>query len=127
MIVVLIHWKIKPEQETVEDFFEFWRTEATVDDRSGLICELLNETPSPEGHSWITWQPPECEGKYRSFINIGYWNSSEEFHEQIGKYFETSMGQQPFEAFPRVRTVLNPKCWRIGDASLPPGDSGGVM
>ena len=115
MFIVLIHWKIKPEQERVDEFLEFWRKTATVDNRRGLIGEFLTEACSTAEYGWITWQLTGCEGKYRSFVNIGYWNSAEEFHEQIGKYFETSTGPKEFEAEPRIRTVMNPNAggWAI--------------
>ena len=37
MIVVLIHWKIRPEQEMVDEFLKFWRETAIIDDRRGLL------------------------------------------------------------------------------------------
>ena len=92
MIIVLIHWKIKPKKKMVEKFLKFWRKSAVVEDRRGLIGEFLSEALSTAEYSWITWQLTGCEGKYRSFINVGYWNSAAEFHAQIGKYFETSAG-----------------------------------
>ena len=127
MIIVLIHWKIKPEPKRVEEFLKFWKETAVVSDRRGLIGEFLTEAHSTAEYSWITWQLTGCEGKYRSFINVGYWNSAEEFHAQIGKYFETSARLEKFEAECRVRTVLTPKCWRMGDGALPIHDSGGVL
>ena len=127
MVIVLIQWRIKPEPDMVEEFRKFWRETAVVNDRRGLIGEFLTEAHSTAEYSWITWQLTGCEGKYRTFVNVGYWNSSEEFHDQIGKYFETSTGLKPFEAEPRVRTVLSPTCWRMGDARLPIHDSGGVL
>ncbi|MCY4514964.1 MAG: hypothetical protein OXC69_07505 [Candidatus Tectomicrobia bacterium] len=127
MIIALIHWKIKPEKEMVDLFLEYWSRKVTVDDRQGLIGEFLSEAHSTAEYSWINWQLTGCEGKYRSFINVGYWNSADEFYTQIGKHFETSAGIQDFEAEPRVRTVLKPKCWRIGDSALPLHDSGGVL
>ena len=127
MIVVLIHWKIKPEQERVDEFLDFWRKTATINDRRGLIGEILTEEYSTEEYDWITWSLTGSEGKYRSFVNIGYWKSAEEFHEQIGKYFETSTGPKGFEAEPRIRTVMKPKCWRMGDSDFPIHDSGGVL
>ena len=33
MVIVLIHWKIKPEQEMVDKFLHFWRQDAVVEDR----------------------------------------------------------------------------------------------
>ena len=125
MIIVLIHWKIKPDK--VEDFLDFWRQKAIVDNRRGLVGEFLMEAHSPAEYPWITWELTGCEGKYRSFINVGHWANSEEFHEQIGKYFETSTGTCEFEFEKRVRVVLKPKCWRLGDAPLPIHDSGGVL
>jgi len=127
MIIVLIEWKIKPEPEMVEKFLRFWKKKAVVSDRRGLIGEFLTEAHSTAEYGWITWQLTGCEGKYRSFINIGYWSSAEEFHAQVGKYFETSAGLKEFEAEPRVRAVLKPNCWRIGDGTLPIHDSGGVL
>ena len=127
MIVALIHWKIKPEQEMVDEFLEYWRKTATVENRRGFIGEFLTEARLTTNYDWITWDLDGCEGKYRSFINVAFWNSADGFHEQIGKKFETSTGLEPFEAQPRVRTALNPKCWRMGDTYLPVHDSGGVL
>ena len=126
MIIVLIQWKIKPEPEMVKKFLEFWKKTAVIEDRRGLIGEFLSEPHSQAEFSWITWQLNGCEGKYRSFINVGYWNSAAEFHAQIGKYFESPSDPEEFEAAPRRRAVLKPKCWRIGDGALPIHDSGGV-
>ena len=127
MIIVLIHWKIKPEPKMVAKFLKSWKETAVVSDRRGLIGEFLTEAHSTAEHSWITWHLTGCEGKYRSFVNVGYWSSAEEFHAQIGKHFETAAGLREFEAEPRVRTVLAPKCWRMGDGALPSHDSGGVL
>ena len=127
MVIVLIHWKIKPKQKMVDRFLEFWKKEAIVNDRRGLVGEFLTESHSNAEYDWITWGLGGCERKYRTFINIGYWSSAEEFKDQIGQYFDTSSGKKDFEAKRRVRTVMKPKCWRIGDASLPSHDSGGVL
>ncbi|MCY4427030.1 MAG: hypothetical protein OXC05_08370 [Halieaceae bacterium] len=127
MIIVVIHWKIKRKQKWVDKFLEFWRKTATVEDRSGLIGEFLSEGHSTAEFDWITWPLTGCEEKYRSFVNVGFWNSAEEFQEQIGKYFKPSGGLEKFEAKPRQRTALKPKCWRVGDNKLPIHDSGGVL
>lgn len=126
MIIVLIHWKIKPEPEMVEKFLKFWKGAAVVADRRGLIGEFLSEPHATTAYGWVTWRLNGREGYHRSFINVGFWNSAEEFHGQIGKYFESSGGPKEFEAEPRVRTVLDPECWRIGDGNLPIHDSSGV-
>lgn len=125
MIIVMIHWKIVPDG--VEEFLEFWRKEALIIDRRGLVGEFLTEEQTSVDFKWITWQLTGCERKYKSFVNVGYWKNSKEFHEQVGKYFETSTGKRDFEYELRVRTVLKPKCWRMGDYPLPIHDSGGVL
>ena len=45
MIVVVIHWKIKPG--IVAKFLKFWKTQAVVQDHSGLIGEILNDGHTP--------------------------------------------------------------------------------
>ena len=76
MIIVMIHWKIVPDR--VDEFLEFWRKEALINDRRGLVGELLTEAHSTAEFEWITWQLTGCEGKYRSFINIGYWDNAKD-------------------------------------------------
>ena len=53
----------------------------------GFIGEFLTEAHSTTEFGWITWNLGGCEGKYRSFINVAFWNSADAFHEQIGKNF----------------------------------------
>ena len=127
MVIVVIHWKIKPEPNKVKEFLEFWKTAAIVEDRRGLIGEFLSEGHSTAEFGWITWPLTGCEDKYKSFVNVGIWNSAKEFQEQVGKYFDSFTGPEDFEAETRLRTALKPKCWRIGDSSLPMHDSGGVL
>lgn len=126
MVIVLIHWKIIPDK--IDDFLKFWREKATVENRKGLIGEFLSEAHSPAEFPWITWDIMGCEGKYRSYVNVGCWSNSDDFQEQIGKYFLMNASEKKdFEFEPRIRTILKPKCWRIGDASLPIHDSGGTL
>ena len=125
MVIVLIHWKIKPDK--VCDFFDFWRKIAVVQDREGLIGEFLSEGCHTSEFPWIIWDLTGCEGLYRSFINVGIWSSTQDFNEQIAKYFGDKEGLKDFEQERRVRTVLRPRHWRIGDSSLPVHDSGGTL
>lgn len=125
MVIVVIHWKIKPDM--VDEFLDFWKTSAVISDRTGLIGEFLSEGHSTAEFDWITWPMTGREGIYRSFVTVGYWNSGDEFQAQVGRYFETSTGPQDFEAEPRLRTALKPKVWRIGDSRLPIHDSHGEL
>ena len=125
MVIALIHWKIKPR--LVSEFLDYWQEEAVVQDRRGLIGEFLSEACHLSEFPWITWDLTGCDGAYRSFINVGMWNSAGDFHEQIGKYFVASGERKSFEHKERTRTILRPTCWRIGDSSLPPHDSEGTL
>ena len=125
MIIVMVHWKIVPDR--VNEFLDFWKGEATIDNRRGLVGEFLTEELSSADFEWITWQLTGCERKYRSFVNVAYWKNAKEFQEQMGKNLETTMEKKDFEYQLRIRTVLKPKCWRMGNYPLPIHDSGGVL
>ena len=125
MVIVLVHWKIKPNR--VAEFLEYWRKVATVQDRAGLIGEFLSEACDASEFPWITWDLTGHEGVYRSFINVGMWAEAADFHDQIATYFRDAASPQDFEHQPRIRSVLRPRCWRMGDSSLPVHDSGGTL
>ena len=121
MIVVLIHWRVKPTEEAEADFFSYWKHVATIDDKSSLAAEYLSAPMSPQevpfrvddltfGHGILN-----C----KHFINVGIWKTWEAFYEQVGKHMKDDAPLQPFEADRRTRTVLIPKHSRIGTWSLP--------
>ena len=123
MILVLIHWRIKPDDASETAFFDFWTQIAKIDDKSNLIGEFLS-TPVPAvqfpfnvddlstGHS---------QGNCRHFINVGAWKDWQSFNDQVGKYIDDAKSMKDFEAERRTRTVLEPKHWRIGSAMMPSG------
>ena len=123
MVIALIHWKIKPDK--VRQFLDFWRKKAVIQDRKGLVGEFLSEACHMSEFSWITWDLTGCEGVYRSYINVGMWSDTGDFHEQVAKYF--SDDPKNFEHEVRMRTILRPTCWRMGDCCLPTHDSGGTL
>ena len=128
MIIVLIKWKIEDKQEKLDAFLGFWKQEAAVQDRKGLVGEFLSEIGSRERYDYITWDFEKPEGDaYKIFVNVATWADADAFQEQIGQYFNDNKPLMDFEAERRVRTVLEPACWRIGDASLPKHDSDGVL
>ena len=123
MQIVLIHWKIRPDGEAA--FLHFWREQAIVEDRSGLVGEFLSATVDKSKLlPWITWDLADKPGCYRSFVNVGIWQDAAEFHDQVSKYFATE--KKDFECEPRVRALLTPEHWRIGKGHLPTSDSDGV-
>ncbi|MNY89386.1 hypothetical protein D3C78_56770 [compost metagenome] len=121
MIIVLIHWRIKPTSEAEAAFFEFWKNQAKILDKTQLIGEFLS-APMPatdfpfkvddlsESHS---------NGMCKHFINVGVWKSWNGFNEQVGRYMNDSNPMLEFEAERRTRTVLDPRHWRIGNSHLP--------
>ena len=126
MIIALIHWRIEPSK--VDEFLNFWRTRATIEDRTELIGEFLNRVCSKEKYPYITWSELGDPNKgYVSFVNVALWKSASVFYEQVAKNFNDTEPPLPFEKERRVRTVLESKCWRMGDGSLPRHDSGGVL
>ena len=46
LMVALIHWRIKPDEESNEMFLNHWKTNNTIGNRSGLIAEFLSEFPA---------------------------------------------------------------------------------
>ena len=124
MIIVLIKWKITNKQEQIDAFLDFWKQEAVIQDRKGLVGEFLSETGSRERYDYITWAFEKPKGDtYKIFVNVAIWTDPDAFHKQIGQYFNDMKPLKAFEAERRVRTVLEPACWRMGDASLPRQDS----
>ena len=128
MIIVLIKWKIENKQKKLDAFLDFWKQEAVVHDRKGLVGEFLSKIGSGEQYDYITWDFEKPEGDtYKIFVNVAIWADADAFQEQIDKYFNDNNPLKDFEAERRVRTVLEPACWRIGDAPLPKHDSSGVL
>ena len=46
MVIVLIKWKIKNKQGQIDAFLKFWKKQAVVQDRRGLVGEFLTEAGS---------------------------------------------------------------------------------
>lgn len=120
MIIVIIHWRIKPTDEAEKQFVDYWRS-LKIKDKSKLVGEFLS-APVPKsqfkylvddlsvGHASV-----EC----RHFMNVGIWDDEASFQGQVGQWFNDSKAPEAFEAERRSRTILSPKEWRIGDWHLP--------
>lgn len=127
MVIVLIHWKIKPDR--VKEFLAFWKKGLIIEDRSGLICEYLCEAAKIKTPLWVTWDlgPKAEEGEFKSYVNVGLWEDENAFHEQVGKNFNECKPLEEFEAYRRVRTVLYREHHRKGEANPPVESSDGVL
>ena len=121
MVVVLIHWRIRPTEKDEAAFFDYWKNKATIKDKSSLAAEYLSAPMSPQevpfrvddltfGHGIL-----DC----KHFINVGIWETWDAFYEQVGKNMDDDAPVQPFEADRRTRTVLRPRQSRIGKWTLP--------
>ena len=60
-------------------------------------------------------------------MNVGIWTDSDAFQDQIARYFNDEGPIKEFEVARRIRTVLEPRWWRVGHAALPLNDSSGVL
>lgn len=121
MVIVLIHWRIKPTEEAQADFFKFWTETATIPDKSALVGEFLS-APVPAGafpYKVDDLSTGHSKGTCRHFINVGIWRDREAFHAQIGRLMNDNKPPLPFEAERRTRTILDPQHFRIGGAALP--------
>lgn len=128
MVIVLIKWKIRSEQ--IDDFLKSWKQKSIVQDRRGLIGEFLSEAATEACFPYITWNVSNSgdeRQEYKVFVNVGIWADAKSFREQVAKYFNDDKPPEEFEFERRIRTVLTPRCWRMGDALLPKHDSGGVL
>lgn len=132
MIFVLINWRIKPDQ--TDSFLKKWKEELSLDGASGLIGEFLSKVEMEKPGLAVTWEmePDAKDGalpiaEHISYVNIGIWNSFDDFQAAVGKYM--SLGREikeEFEAAPRRRAVVSPEHWRIGLEILPVQTSEGV-
>ena len=125
MIIVLIHWRIKPDGASEAQFLDFWKNEATISNKLNLVGEFLSR-PLPAssfGFKVDDLSTGHSQGDCRHFINVGLWADWESFEREVGRLFDDSRALKPFEAERRTRTILQPEAWRRGDFQLPSSGS----
>lgn len=123
MIIALIHWRIKPDEKSIAEFLKFWREQATVNDRTGLVAEFLSEAAKLKDYPYITWHLDQDHlGNFKSFVNVGIWSDEKAFYEQVAKNFNDDKLMEPFEAYRRRRVIIKPDSWRIGKSNPPSTD-----
>ena len=122
MVIVVIHWKIRPDEESVQAFREQWRTmEPPFTEH--YSAEFLSEPLAPEqvGFACTTFNV-SSDVRYRSFFNVAVWTDAETFREDIlGKVVAGRPKREDFEFDHRERMVLRPVMSRPGELPLPLG------
>jgi hypothetical protein len=127
MIVALIHWRIRPNDDSKNAFMEHWKTNNSIADRAGLIAEFLSDSLKIADFPWITWHlDSESLGNFKSYVTVGLWQDSDAFKEQVSRYFNDDKPMESFEKYRRRRVIFRPVGWRIGETPLPDKDSKGV-
>lgn len=124
MVIVVIHWKIKPDEDSQKAFLAHWAESLNPSERSHLIGEYLSRPMSADEVGF------ECgtlgleqSSAFVSYFNIGLWESVAEFKQQI---IDPFVGAKPepksFEYELRQRLILDPLKWRRGKLDLPGED-----
>jgi hypothetical protein len=114
MIIVLIRWFIKPDDESVARFKTWWASTATIKDTSGLAGEFLSEPLAADTVEYACDDMRSPEGAYLPYVNVGLWRDEVAFHDQVAQYFSDGEPIQSFEAQRRARTILTPVEVRMG-------------
>jgi hypothetical protein len=117
MRIIVVEWRIKRGRE--EEFRNYWSTQATVADRSGLISEFLSVVENREQFPWMVW---ELDPRWTTYINVGIWRRGADYQQQIGRFIDRSKPPLDFEAQPRRRVFLAPERWRAGATPFAPVD-----
>ena len=125
MVIVIIHWRIKPTAQAESDFFNFWTETAIIEDKSNLAGEFLSQPIPADRFKFIVddYSQGHSLADCRHFINIGIWKDWHSFSGQVGKFMDDEKPLQDFEAERRTRSVLEPKQFRIGAWELPSAGS----
>ena len=127
MHIVLVHWLIKPDEESIQAFLKDWREVYTIGDRSGLIAEFLSECLSVKDFPDTTWHlDPDSLGNFKSFVNVALWRDAKDFHEQVARHYNDARPMRPYEMYRRRRFVAESSDWRVGLFLLPDKDSPGI-
>ncbi len=120
MFIVLIHWRIKPTDEHIGAFMDFWRRKVPINNDNELIGEFLSEPFRADKVEYPIEPVLHEEAEpYVSYVNVGLWKDEPSFLNEIGQYIPRDGSKKDFEQYPRRRIPLNPLYWRRGKFQLP--------
>ncbi|HEX2135234.1 MAG TPA: hypothetical protein VHG30_04910 [Microvirga sp.] len=119
--IVVVEWRIKKGRE--QEFLDYWSTQATIEDRSGLVSEFLTRVEDQRQFPWMVW---DFDERWTTFVNVGIWREGADFQQQIGRFIDNTRPPRDFEAHNRRRVFLEPVRWRVGGTPLAIPDHPGV-
>lgn len=127
MIIALIHWRIKLDEDSEKAFLKHWGTKNRIKKRKGLIGEFLSEAVPASILPYTTWNfDEELKGDFKSYVTVGLWAKEKNFHKQVAQYFNDKNSLFGFEKYRRRRVMIKPVKRRIGNAPMPTGNYPGV-
>lgn len=136
MVIVMVHWLIKPGYENEQAFREMWQ-EMKIDPNTGLYREFLTKVEAAEDEKFNSFSI--TNPSYVTYINIGIWKDIKSFDEAVGKYIAKPEIRKPlegplkgeemlavyrhkFEFKVRERVILSKVQDRAGALELPKAD-----
>lgn len=125
MIIVVIHWRIRPGDVHRNAFLREWAETLTINERDHLVGEYLSRPMTSEeaGFECGLLGLPRTD-QFESFFNIALWDDFESFRrEVIDPHAGSPKEPRPFEYGYRQRLALKPQLWRAG-LSKPPMEDG---
>jgi hypothetical protein len=89
MIIVIIHWKIRPDEDSIRQFRDSWR-QMEPPERANYVGEYLIDPLSKDkvGFACTTFNVSSSV-KYRSFFNVGIWKDVDAYRTDIIESFVT--------------------------------------
>jgi hypothetical protein len=110
MMIVLVHWFI--DQAYVEEFRQWWSSQATPPDATGLMAEYLSEAVEQDKLPYRTDDLRDGNTHYVPFVNVGIWKDEQHFRDSINPQDAPPM--LGFEVRQRKRTVLLQRECHVG-------------
>ena len=89
MEIILVHWLIRNDKR--EEFVNHWKYKMKVGKPKGFYREILTRPVSKPDPKYNTFSVTDKH--YETFINIGIWDSVEDFEEAIKSFFPPASEQ----------------------------------
>lgn len=116
MIVLIVHWKIRPDDRSVRQFLEKWH-DMEPSRPSNFFAEYLSAPlPAEETGFPCTTFNVSSDVRYRSFFNVAIWRDVDSFNNDVlNTHVAGAPDIEPFEFDRRERMVLSPVDMHVGE------------